>query len=96
MSTIPESTGIEPVTCSVKEAERISNLSRNEVYEILNSGRVDAVKAGTRTLIVVDSLRRYLLNLPRYVTSTAPRGARAMIAARKEAANRSKRVVPHP
>jgi excisionase family DNA binding protein len=54
----------EPVAGSVAEACRISGLSRSELYRRLRAKKIDAVKSGTRTLIVMESLRRHIASLP--------------------------------
>jgi len=57
--------GIPPViTLSVADATKVSGLSRSELYRQLSCGAVRAVKLRSRTLIVMDSLRAFLANLP--------------------------------
>ena len=65
---------IEPITAPIPEASRISGLSRSEIYRRLAAGDIRAVKSGTRTLILMDSLRTHLASLPQ-ATFRAPKTA---------------------
>ena len=62
------------ITAPIPEACRISGLSRSEIYRRLATGDIRAVKSGARTLILMDSLRAHLTNLPP-ATFRAPKGA---------------------
>jgi len=53
-----------PLALTIHEAVRISGLSRSELYRRLSDGKVQAVKSGSRTLILMDSLRAHLASLP--------------------------------
>jgi hypothetical protein len=55
---------IEPIAVTIPQAVRISGLSRSEIYRRLAAGDIDAIKSGTRALILVDSIKRYLASLP--------------------------------
>jgi hypothetical protein len=58
-------TGIPPViTLSVADATKVSGFSRSEIYRLLASGDLAAVKLRSRTFIVMDSLRAFLASLP--------------------------------
>ena len=85
-STIRSSTGIEPIAVDIPEAERISGLGRSGIYEGMNSGEIDGVKNGRRTLIILESLRRYVASLPRYDRNDPPEMIKAAIEMRKAAA----------
>jgi hypothetical protein len=63
-----------PMALTIHEAVRISGLSRSELYRRLSDGKVQAVKSGARTLILMDSLRAHLASLPP-AKFRAPRGA---------------------
>ena len=52
------------ITVSVDDACAITGLSRSFIYDLLLRKVLEARKAGARRLIVVDSLHRYLANLP--------------------------------
>ena len=56
--------GIQPLTVTIPEAIRLSGLSRSEIYRRLGAGDIEARKSGSRTLIMMDSLRAHLVSLP--------------------------------
>jgi hypothetical protein len=60
----PNTTGIQPVIMSVKDACQWSHLSRSEVYCQLAAGTIGAVKLRSRTFVLMDSLRQFIANLP--------------------------------
>ena len=49
------------LTVSVPEAVRMSGLGRSTLYEAMQVGSLEYVNVGRRRLVVVDSLRRFLL-----------------------------------
>jgi hypothetical protein len=53
----------DPLLISISDARTISGLSRAELYRRL-AGDIRAVKSGTRTLIVLQSLIDHLKSLP--------------------------------
>ena len=55
---------ILPVALSVRDAVRLSGLSRSALYLRIAEGVIDARKAGGRPLILADSLLDYLKALP--------------------------------
>ena len=58
-------TGLDnALALSIRDAERVSGLSRSELYRRLAARDIKAVKSGNRTLILMDSLRAHLANLP--------------------------------
>jgi len=69
-----EATRSSPLALTIHEAVRISGLSRSELYRRLSDGKVQAVKSGSRTLILMDSLRAHLASLPA-ATFRAPKSA---------------------
>jgi hypothetical protein len=54
----------EALAVSIAEASRISGLGRSELYRRLGRKQVCAVKSGSRTLILMESLRQHLASLP--------------------------------
>jgi excisionase family DNA binding protein len=54
-----------PYAFTVNDAAAYSGIGRTRLYELIGTGDLEAIKAGKRTLIVADSLRRYLGALPR-------------------------------
>ena len=64
----------EVLAAPIPDACRISGLSRSEIYRRLATGDIRAVKSGSRTLILMESLRAHLMSLPP-ATYRAPKGA---------------------
>ena len=64
----------ETLAAPIPDACRISGLSRSEIYRRLAAGDIRAVKSGSRTLILMDSLRAHLASLP-VATFRAPKAA---------------------
>ena len=54
----------ERVTTTLAETARLTGLSRSELYRLLATGRLRAVKANRRTLVLWDSVLAYLDSLP--------------------------------
>jgi hypothetical protein len=55
---------LDPIFVSIADARVISGLSRSELYRRLAAGSIRAVKGGSRTLIVLESLISHLKSLP--------------------------------
>jgi hypothetical protein len=55
---------METLTAPIPDACRISGLSRSEIYRRLATGDIHAVKSGSRTLILMNSLRAHIASLP--------------------------------
>jgi len=96
--TIAESTGVTPVAAPIKESTRLSGLSRNEIYDGLNAGKIKGKKSGSKTLVILDSLFEYVRSLPAYEPHTPTPEAAEMIEARKlqAAEQRAKREQRQP
>ena len=58
--SVPASDRIEPISVKIPEAVRLTGISRSRIYELLRSGDIEYAKVGSSTLIVVDSLRRFI------------------------------------
>ena len=58
---------LTPFACGIHEAVQFSGLSRSEIYRQLTRGDIHAIKSGTRTLILVESLRAHLSGLPKAI-----------------------------
>jgi hypothetical protein len=54
----------EAIFVSVKDAQKMLGLSRNQVYDLLWQGRIESRYFGRRRLVVLDSLRTFADNLP--------------------------------
>ena len=55
---------LEPIAVPIPEGERISGLSRSDIYRRLAAGELKAKKSGRRTLILYESLKQVMANLP--------------------------------
>jgi excisionase family DNA binding protein len=52
------------LSMTIADAVKASGIGRTSLYELIGAGKIDACKAGNRTLIPADSLRAYLASLP--------------------------------
>lgn len=74
-------------------AQAILNIGHSKLYEALGLGLLSAVKDGSRTLITVESIRRYQANRPR-ASFTPPKSRDnrfAELRAKPKARKRAKR-----
>jgi hypothetical protein len=55
---------LDPLLVSIADARMISGLSRTDLYRRMAARNIRAVKAGSRTLIVLESLIDHLKSLP--------------------------------
>lgn len=53
---------LEPISVKIPEAVRLTGISRSRIYELMNSGEIEFAKVGSSTLILVESLRRFVLS----------------------------------
>ena len=60
--------GITPLAYTIKDAIKMTGMSRTRLYEELKSGRLVAKKAGRCTLIPHESIEAWLKNLDNYPT----------------------------
>lgn len=58
-------TQITPAMLTIADAAKYAGFSRSRIYEELSAGRIDARKAGRRTLIVRASIDEMLASLPK-------------------------------
>ena len=56
---------LAPALVPIPEACAFSGFSRSELYRRLTAGKIEARKVGTRTLIVVASLKAHMDSLPK-------------------------------
>jgi excisionase family DNA binding protein len=54
-----------PITVTIPDIQERLRISRSEIYRLLAAGKLEAVKSGTRTLVIWDSVLSYVRNLPR-------------------------------
>ncbi|RIX32191.1 helix-turn-helix domain-containing protein [Sphingomonas edaphi] len=50
---------------SVGETVRLFGIGRTKLYELIQSGEIEAIKLGRRTLIRAESARSFIDSLPR-------------------------------
>ena len=58
------SDAVEKLAFSVDEAAMRANIGRDGIYQAIRENRLEAKKAGRRTLIPAEALRRFIENLP--------------------------------
>ena len=51
---------MEAISVKIPEAVRLTGLSRSRIYELMASGDIQYAKVGTSTLVLVESLRRFV------------------------------------
>jgi excisionase family DNA binding protein len=54
----------EVLALTIADATKVSGLGRTTLYEAIGAGKIEARKAGGRTLIPTDSLRAFIASLP--------------------------------
>ena len=66
--------GLEPLTVTISQTEDLTGESRSQIYNRIGRGEYEAVKAGRRTLVVYESIKRRIAALPRaQIKAPAPR-----------------------
>ena len=63
---------LELIATSIKNTCRLIGGGRSTIYKHLNSGNLEAVKDGKKTLVLVASIRNFLASLPKYKPKAAP------------------------
>lgn len=58
-------TVMDKIALSIHEAARISGISRSRIYTLIGDGKIDARKIGRRTVVLTESVKRYIDSLPR-------------------------------
>jgi hypothetical protein len=56
---------LSPILCTIQQAAAMISRGQTFIYGAIGDGRIEAVKSDKRTLVVVESLRRYAAELPR-------------------------------
>lgn len=65
----------DAIAYTIADAVRVSGLGRTKLYGEIGAGKIEAIKAGTKTLIPAESLRLYLEALPKATIRTGQGGA---------------------
>jgi hypothetical protein len=60
------------ILCSIPQAAAMIARGQTFIYGAIGDGRIEAVKSDKRTLVVVESLRRYAASLPPAKTKPHP------------------------
>jgi excisionase family DNA binding protein len=55
---------LEPAFMTIPHAARFLGHGESTIYKLIGLGKIEAAKAGTRTLLKVPSLRAYAASLP--------------------------------
>ena len=66
---------LEPLAFRIDDAKRLIGCGTTRIYQLIGSGALDARKSGNRTVILAESLRHYVTNLPKANITTGQRGA---------------------
>jgi hypothetical protein len=74
-----EITALEPLLCSIEAATKVLSRSERSIFDMIARGEIQAVKSDRRTLVVVQSMKDYVANMPpakgtpnRYRVKAAP------------------------
>lgn len=62
-------TDAAPISYTVKRAVADTGYSRAKLYELIAARKLDVRKDGRKTVIVAQSLRDYIANLPQFTSS---------------------------
>ena len=54
----------EALAYTIADMQRVARIGRTRTHQLINEGKIRAVKCGRRTLIEADSLHAYLAGLP--------------------------------
>ena len=68
---MPDTSPVERISVSVKDAAAMTGLSKWTIYKLLSDGAVMSVYEGSRRLVLTESLRDYIANLPTERPETA-------------------------
>jgi hypothetical protein len=60
---------VEQILCTVPQGRHILSVGTQGIYDLLGAGLIRGVKRGSRTLLVVESLRAYAASLPPVVVA---------------------------
>jgi hypothetical protein len=56
--------GLEPLTLTIEQTQQVTGESRSQIYARLGRGEYEAVKSGSRTLVIYESIKRRIIALP--------------------------------
>jgi hypothetical protein len=75
--SIPDKALLPLILCTIPHAAAMIGRGQTFIYGAIGDGRIEAVKSDKRTLVVVESLRRYAAELPRATIKPLKRRHRA-------------------
>ena len=55
---------LQPILVPISQASAIIGKCRRGIYQLIATGQLKAVKSGRNTLVVYESLKEYVANLP--------------------------------
>lgn len=58
----PRGESTDPISVRIPDAVRLTGLSRSRIYELMRSGDIEFAKVGSSTVILIDSLRSFILS----------------------------------
>jgi hypothetical protein len=70
--SMPDEAALPLILCTIPHAAAMIGRGQTFIYGAIGDGRIEAVKSDKRTLVVVDSLRRYAESLPRAKVKPIP------------------------
>jgi excisionase family DNA binding protein len=65
------SAAVERLAVKPHEAALMIGESRSTIYRLIHAGKLEAVKRGVTTLVLVPSIHRYLASLPPFASRAA-------------------------
>ena len=61
---------LRPIAFTMQDASKYIGLGKSKLYEEAAAGKLEMVKAGSRTLVLRESLDAYLAALPRHIPTS--------------------------
>ncbi len=56
---------MHPKTMTIADTVKWSGIGRTKLYELIAANKIEAVKFGARTLVVTETVERFLASLPK-------------------------------
>ena len=64
---------IEPLLVSISQTCQLVGRCTATIYELLGSGQLEAKKSDNRTLVTMESIKRYVATLPKAEVAARPK-----------------------
>jgi len=55
---------MQKLSVTIPDAVSMTGIGRSSLYKLFSEGKITARKSGTRTLVLVEDLKRYVESLP--------------------------------